>query len=195
MPIEYTNRKGDRYFLRQGKTKTGKPKYFVSRKLTGEPVEEMPDGYELFEHPEQGLVFVRKIRPTRILPEEREKLRGWTHELAGAEYFIVDVQDDSLVIYTPGNDPAESVKVFDDFPSMLPGCKASMKEHFAKTAVYVAMFRFTLVNEKKRFFAVDRWCFKGSIDNWFSLAAGRPLEEQARKYLPHLHKESFYELM
>jgi hypothetical protein len=195
MAIEYVNRKGDRYFLCQGKTKTGKPKYYVSRRLSGEPVEEMPEGYELFEHPEQGLVFVRKIRPTRILPEERDKLMAWTRELAGSEYFIVDIQDDSLVIYTPGNDPAESVQAFDDFLPMLPGRKAEMKEHFATNAVYTAMFRFTLVDEKKRLFAVDRWCFKGSIDNWFPLAAGQSLEKQARRFVPHLCEESFFELM
>jgi hypothetical protein len=195
MPIEYVNRKGDRYFLRQGKTKTGKPKYYVSRKPSGEPVEEMPEGYELFEHPEQGLVFVRKIRPTRILPEEREKLMAWTCELAGIEYFIVDIQDDSLVVYSSGTGREESARVFDKLGPMSPGRKAEMTDYFAKNAAYMAMLRFTLADEEKRLFAVERWCFKGSIDDWYPLAAGEPLEKQARKFLPHLGEESFYELM
>lgn len=195
MPIEYVNRKGDRYLLRQGKTKTGKPNYYMSRKPTGAPVEEMPEGYELYEHPEQGLVFIRKIRPTRILPEEREKLVAWTRELAGTEYFIVDIQDDSLVVYTPGQGPAESARIFDKLGPIFPGRKAVMEDFFAKNAVYVAMFRFTLVDEKERQFSVDRWCFKGSIDDWFLLAGGESLEKQARKFLPHLCKESFFELM
>ena len=89
----------------QGKTKTGKPKYYVSRKTSGEPVEKMPEGYELYEHPEQGLVHVRKIRPTKVLPQEREQLVAWARELAGTEYFLVDVQDDSLVVYAPADDP------------------------------------------------------------------------------------------
>ncbi len=35
MSIEYVNRRGDKYYLLQGKTKTGKPKYYVSRKPDG----------------------------------------------------------------------------------------------------------------------------------------------------------------
>lgn len=77
----------------------------MSRKTSGEPVEKMPEGYELYEHPEQGLVNVRKIRPTKVLPQEREQLVAWARELAGTEYFLVDVQDDSLVVYAPADDP------------------------------------------------------------------------------------------
>jgi hypothetical protein len=34
--MEYTNRKGHRYFVFEGKTKTGKPKYFASRRATSD---------------------------------------------------------------------------------------------------------------------------------------------------------------
>ena len=43
MPFEYVNRCGDRYYLLQGKTKTGKPKYYASKKAEGVPVEQMPE--------------------------------------------------------------------------------------------------------------------------------------------------------
>jgi hypothetical protein len=196
MPLEYVNRQGDRYFLFQGKTKTGKPKYYVSRKTsTGEPVEEMPEGFEFYEQPEQGLVVLRKIRPTRILPEEREKLTAWTREFAGTEYFLVEIQDDSLVVYSPGSDPDRTLDIFGDKLGIFPGRRAETRDWLMKKAVYSAMFRFKLINEKKRLFAVDRWCFKGSIDNWFPLESAQSLEKQARQFLPHLGKESFYELM
>src|SRR5437899_2787853 len=54
MGIEYVNRRGERYYLLQGKTKTGKPKYYVSRKAEGVPVEQMPEGYELHENRSGG---------------------------------------------------------------------------------------------------------------------------------------------
>src|SRR5882724_1644462 len=101
MGYEYVNRRGERYYLLVGKTKTGKPKYYVSRKPQGVPVDAMPDGYEIFEQPERGIVSVRKLLPTRIRPEERERLQRWTRELAGIEHFIIDLHGDSLVIYTP----------------------------------------------------------------------------------------------
>lgn len=60
--VEYVNRMEVRYFLHVGKTKTGKPKYFCSRKAPAAPLEEMPEGYEWWENPEQGNVSVRKSR-------------------------------------------------------------------------------------------------------------------------------------
>jgi hypothetical protein len=53
MPLEYVNRRGEKYFLLQGTTKTGKPKYYVSRKAEGVPVESVPEGYEIHENPER----------------------------------------------------------------------------------------------------------------------------------------------
>ena len=112
MGIEYVNRCGDRYYLLEGKTKTGKPKYYASRKCTGVAVDKMPEGFEFYEHPEQGLVSVRRIRPSQIQASERRQLEAWTLELAGTRFFVVDIQDDCLVVYAPGTDPAESVAAF-----------------------------------------------------------------------------------
>ena len=87
MAMEYVNRRGERYYLLQGKTKTGKPKYYVSRKAGGVPVEHMPEGYEFYEEPDRGIVAVRKIRPTNITTQEREMLMRWTAEWGEIEYY------------------------------------------------------------------------------------------------------------
>lgn len=195
MGIEYTNRCGDKYYLLQGKTKTGKPKYFMARKANGEVVEQIPAGFEIHEHPEQGRVTIRKIRPTNITAAEHRFLEEQTRILAGLEYFCVDIQDDSLVIYTPGPGLSDTfsriVKVFGDFP----GNAEAVRDWLGNRSAYHAMFRFTLANEAHRLFAVERWCFLGSIDDWFFLAGPKPLAQQAKTYLPHLTKESFYTLM
>jgi len=57
------------------------------------------------------------------------------------------------------------------------------------------MMRFTLVDGKARRFAVERWCFLGSIDDWFPLSGGGDLKGLVARYCPHLGQESFYELM
>ncbi len=68
MTVQYTNRTGKTYYLREGKTKTGKPRYFFSSQQTGkgEVVEHVPEGYEIYEHPENAQVFLRKKRPKII---------------------------------------------------------------------------------------------------------------------------------
>jgi hypothetical protein len=61
---------------------------------------------------------------------------------------------------------------------------------------YSPMMRFTLVDEQTRTFAVERWCFRGAIDGWFSLLGGvGELKTLVAKYCRHLGRESFYELM
>ena len=54
---------------------------------------------------------------------------------------------------------------------------------------------FRLTDPAERLYSADRWCFLGSIDDWFPLAYDQPLDKLARQYLPHLGDESFYELM
>ena len=106
--VEYTNRKGDKYYLQVGKTRTGKPRYWFGRKLTGEPVESVPAGFEIYEHPQAGLVFLRKTKPSEISPLEREMLSDGIRRYAALEHFIVDVDGDSLVVYLPSMDDRQA---------------------------------------------------------------------------------------
>ncbi len=56
--------------------------------------------------------------------------------------------------------------------------------------------KFTLCDDDKRLFAASRWCYLGSIDDWFPLFDGlKPLSELAKNYCPHIGEESFFELM
>ena len=58
--------------------------------------------------------------------------------------------------------------------------------------------RFTLIDEDERTFRCQRWCFRGSIDGWIDLwmsGGSGPLADLVERYLPHIGKESFYELM
>ncbi len=76
MAVEHTNRAGRTYHLRQGKTKTGKPRWFFSSwpDGKGEAVDKLPEGYEIHEHPESAQVFLRKKRPQLI--SDLEKYSG-----------------------------------------------------------------------------------------------------------------------
>jgi hypothetical protein len=194
MGLEYVNRRGERYYLLQGTTKTGKPKYYVSRKPGGVPVEEMPPGYEFYESPERSIVHVRKVRPTRVLPAERTLLEDLIRQVAGTTHFRVEVEGDSLVVYAPGTDPAASVAVLSRIFGADFAAAEQADQWTARHATYLPMLRFTLAEEGKRSFAAERWCFRGSIDGWHYLTGGKPLQTQAAAYLPHLHQESFFDL-
>src|SRR5438552_6407907 len=69
MGIEHVNRRGDTYYLHEGRTKTGKPKYFFSRKRAGTLAAALPAGYEVYENP-NAQVFLRKTLPKLVTDEE-----------------------------------------------------------------------------------------------------------------------------
>ena len=96
MPLEYINRRGDRYFVLQGKTKTGKAKYYCSRKPKGEGVDQLPADFEVYEHPDSAIVSVRKVKPSRLLPTEREFLESQVRELAGIGALVLSRQHRQL---------------------------------------------------------------------------------------------------
>lgn len=55
---------------------------------------------------------------------------------------------------------------------------------------------FTLQDEDERLFSAERWCYLGSIDAWRPLLGGAAdLESLAAQLLPHVGRESFFELM
>ncbi len=57
------------------------------------------------------------------------------------------------------------------------------------------MLRFLLVEPKKRVFVVERYCFRGSVDDWISVGEGpKSLPVLVKKYVRHLGQESMYEL-
>jgi len=194
MTLEYTNRKGIRYFVMQGQTKTGKVKYYSGRKLNAEGVVELPPEFEIYERPETAIVTVRKVLPTRILPAEKIALDKLARELAEVEDLLVEATADSLIVYVC-NQTREEV---DHIMRMLfgPSHTAEQRRLFTRQSDCHPMYRFVLQDDARRLFKLDRWCFRGRIDGWIPLTVqGDSLLKIAKKYLPHLGRESFYDLI
>ena len=200
MTVQYTNRNGDVYLLQAGKTKTGKPRYWCGKKLTGEALDAIPAGYEFREDPASAIVTLRKVRSTEISPLEIEILSDGIRQRAGLEHFIVDVEDDSLVVYLPdrAEDQAdEMLERFGGFLSVMSHRMQETKDWLMRHSNYTKMMRFSLVDPAKRLFVVQRWCFRGSIDDWIGLGSRSraPLPDLVRAYVPELGKETFYDLI
>ena len=195
MNLEYTNRRGDRYYVLQGRTKTGKPTYYCARKPDGIGVAELPPDFEIYEHPESALVSVRKIRPTRLLPCETEFLDEQVRKLAGIEHFIIGSEGDSLVVYVCDRNPDDVNKALERLCGPLGAHSDGNRQWVLQHTHYSPMYRFTLTDENERWFSLERWCYRGRIDGWIPLSAGRTLDELAADFLPHLGQESFFDLI
>jgi hypothetical protein len=186
MPVTHVNRKEESYYLHVGTTRTGKPRYWFSRKTDGDLAEALPGGYEVYENPD-AQVFLRKFVPPLVTPAEVDVVRKGLERYAPGQHCIVDVQKEHIVIYH-----AERMS-FD-----LGGFGFGHRELPARFLSYTKVMRFTLVDEEARRFGVQRWCFRGSIDRWIDLwmpGSEAKLSDLVKKFCPHLGKESFFELM
>jgi hypothetical protein len=195
MGLEYVNRRGDRYYVLQGKTKTGNPKYYCSKKAGGLAVERLSDGFELHENPCNAVVTVRRVRPSPILPVERKMLAACVEQHAAGVLAIVEVEGHALVVYSSDVSQEQSFRTLSLLVGESRGRRLASEEWSKRYATYSPMFRFQLADEDERLYTAERWCFIGAVDGWYLLRGPTALDDLAREYLPHLGKESFFELM
>jgi hypothetical protein len=98
--LSYTNRVGATYYLHHGKTKTGKPRYFVAKTVREGAIGEMPEGYE-FSESINGVVSVRRVstKASKIPDTDLAMVRA---ELARHQHLgqhRVEVVKGEIVVY------------------------------------------------------------------------------------------------
>jgi hypothetical protein len=148
-------------------------------------VAQVPDGYEIYEKPGNAQVFLRKVEPTLITPEEREIARMEASR-ASSGFVLVDVDNRSIIVYF--------AQVNEGLIALLSGHREVSPSAMLPVLDYEKLLRFTLVDLERRLFHAERWCFRGSIDDWIPLSGMAPLGPLVAKYARHLGRESFFEL-
>jgi hypothetical protein len=190
MAIEHINRKGQKYYLHQGTTKTGKPKYFFSQKNQGTLVQTIPNGFEIYENP-NAQVFLQRIQPKIITLDEIATVEKGIKKFSHLQYWKIDVKKETIHVYTPNQNVTNLSALYSSFP-LTKG--TDIESAIARSLSYSPMLRFILHDEQKRIFAAERFCFLGSIDDWIEIGYPDTLPTLVEKYVKHLEKESFYEL-
>lgn len=201
MDVHYTNRIGKMYYLREGKTKTGKPRYFFSAQQhgKGEVVDRIPDGYEIYEHPENAQVFLRKIRPQVITDLEKLLVNKAVKALNRSKRYLIDCKDENITIYESSADVGELKNILSDFLKNTPlraGLTADDAMNVLVNAAnqhYTAMLRFRLVDKERRKFTAERFCFRGAIDGWINICSPENLKTLVEMYIELLGTDSFFD--
>ena len=194
MPVTYTNRQGRTYYLCQGLTKTGKPRYYFAREPKGEPVEQVPKGYEIRENV-NGLVFLAKVRPVQILPDEVTAVEAAVQRHPQAHNYRIDVRDNRIEVYERvGADPEELVPALQRMGAPIGGRTEELRRVLEQGARFSPVLRFILVDEAKRTFRAERWCYLGSIDDWIDVGPTGRVRRLARKLIPRLGSDAFFGL-
>jgi hypothetical protein len=190
--IAHRNRLGDRHYLHEGKTKTGKAKYFFSRKREGKLAASIPAGFEVYETP-NALVLLRRVVPCLVTSEETAIVSDAVQQNPKAKGAIVDTKRDTITVHMPTFDLDESVEeLVADYPF---AGRARMLGVLKRSLHFLPTMRFVLQDEETREYQTERWCYAGSIDDWIPVESPGPLPKLARRFCRHLARESFFELM
>ncbi len=201
MSVQYTNRTRKTYYLREGKTKTGKPRYFFSTRQEGKgaPVENMPEGYEIYEHLENAQVFLRKKQRQLISDIEKHLIEKSVRKIKSSKRYLVDYKAEFITIYESVSDTGKLKSIFGDLIKNIP-LRPGVDADEALNALscvsdqnYTAMLRFCLVDKEKRRFTAERFCFRGSIDDWIRLAGPDSLKNLSNRYMKILGTDDFFE--
>ena len=194
MPITYTNHKGITYYLCRGTTKTGKPRYTFAREPKGEPLEKIPDGWEIRESV-NGVISLAKKRPQQILPEEVSTVEAAVQRHPKAHNYRVSVKPDRIEIYERvGADPDDLVSELEKIGLLAPRT-TRVRAILERRVQYTPVMCFILEDEAQRIFAAERMCYRSSVDGWLNLYRYGRIDRLAQELIPTLGTEAFYELV
>lgn len=190
--VTHRNRRGDTYYLHEGRTKTGKPRYFFSRKQDGTLAESIPAGFETYESP-NALVLLRKKVPVLMSDDETRVVTDAVKQNARARKAIVEAKGTAITVFMPSMDPDETAdELAADFPF---ADRAGLRSVLECSIYYSPMMRFVLQGEEKREYQAERWCSMGGIDDWIDIGSPGSLPKLAHQFCRHLGRDSFFELM
>jgi hypothetical protein len=194
MPVTYTNRKGITYYLCRGINKRGKPYYYFAREVKGEALEEIPEGYKISESA-NGFVTLAKDIPLAITPEEMATVEAALGRHPKAHNYRASAKDRQIVIHERvGPDVDELLAHFQGLDRLIPGAAERLRAGQDRDARFTPVLRFILVDEGRRTFRAERWCYLGSIDDWIDIGAPGRLKKLARNLIPKLGTERFFEM-
>ena len=198
MPVTYTNRKGYTYYLCQGLTKKGNPRYFFSRTLKDTVLEEIPQGYEIRESV-NGNVSLAKIRPVELLDSEIRAVQEALNAHPKARLYRKDVKPRQITIYESlGADIGHLSKPL----KRLLGSEAQtqdlmqqIQEEEYTRAQFSPVMRFTLTDDEHRFFVAERMCYRGSVEDWIEIEIDKTIDELCARLISKLGTEGFFDLI
>jgi hypothetical protein len=192
LPIAYTNRRGDTYYLHAGTTKTGKRRYFVAKTVGAGALATMPDGFEIVESI-NAVVSVRRIDPNAPAIDERDlaAVRAEIDRHAHVRFLRADIVKGEIIVFEPvGGSPSW---LSPEAGSRGFGLGVDL---FARRTMRDERTRYTPVMKFVPCadgYDMHRMTYRGDGGWSWPIGSGR-LRALAARYLKHIGTPKFYEL-
>lgn len=192
--LAYTNRRGDVFYLHAGKTKTGKPRYFVAKKVGDGALAAMPEGWE-FTESVNCVVSVRRIDPEvpTIPAEDLAVVRAELGRRAHLRFHRADAVQGSIIVFEPqGGVSLEGIAVTAKSLGMDPRLVEQRLAGLQTRNRYTPVLKFTPCGRDG--YALHRMTYRGDGGWSWELKRG-PLAKVAAKILRLVGTERFFDLM
>lgn len=176
-------------------TKTGKVRYYFARELNDGSPDQIPEGYRI-SGSVNGIVSLVKDRPQLILPQEIASVEAVLARHPKGQDYRVAVHKNQIVIYERLGPDVETLNAilgkFSAFQS--DTVKLHLQEQLGKMARFSPILRLILIDPEERKFTAERWSFVGVINDWINIGESGKLEKLARRLIPKLGTDGFFEL-
>jgi hypothetical protein len=197
MPISHTNRKGKIFYLHQGITKTGKPRYFFSKTVEPDALEQIPAGHHI-EESVNGVVSLVKDRKQLILPEEIQVIEAALHRHLKGNNYRVSAKGKRIIVYERlGPDAEDMAEIFGKTLPMYSRQELleGMQTILDKNAQYSPMLHFNLVDAVERTFCAERTTYVSSLPEWVDICDCGPLQSLVDQIIPLLDTDEYFMLI
>ncbi len=191
--LAHTNRFGRTYYLHEGRTKTGKPRYCVRKTIGDGALANMPSGFEFVESL-NGVVSVRRVDTSeKAIPAVDVGLV--TAELSKHEHLsdhVVDVRKDAILICEPiGRMSPRELETTAQQLRLDPALLQRIT--LEKPSRFEPVMKFERTHSSVAPYVVFRMTYRGD-GGWHLLSTGE-LSELVRGYVRHIETDEFYELL
>jgi hypothetical protein len=140
--------------------------------------EYIPEGFEIYENP-NAQVFLRRIPPKIITDEERQVVAEGMRKYGGVKDYKIDVKGKAIIVYTAGQSVETLAGLFKELHPD-PTANPQLMTVLRGVIQYSPMMQFILEEKEQRLFTVQRYCFRGSIDDWIDIDQGNLTVESSR---------------
>lgn len=186
----HENRMGVTYYLHRGETKTGKPRYFFAKTIGANPLNEIPDGFEVSESINAVVSVRRKSAQEATVPAADvtvvEAALAKCPHLRG---YVARVVGNAVVIFEPDHHPAK-LGDFAQEHSLLGQAEAALSDRLSR-AQYTPVMKF---EREGADYVAFRMTYRGKGGWSWALQSGK-LHDLARKLVKSIGTEAFFELM
>jgi hypothetical protein len=193
----HRNRHGVVYYLHQGATKTGKPRYFFAQTVRESALDEMPAGFEVAESTD-GVVSVRKVAPGWHPPaEDLALVRAALDRDPALCRCIVESKYGAILLHEPqphrGSAGDDLAGLAHELGVSADRLTAYLEKKRREHVRYEPIMKFAPpLDGAAGHYVAYRIKWRGGASGWRTLAHG-PLTALVEKYLPHVGRPSFFE--